>query len=52
MQLWIGSPEHRRNLMTSRWRDLGVSAVTVPAAGGVFGGRQVTIITTDFGVRR
>ena len=52
MQLWIASPGHLHNLMTAKWRDLGVSAVSVPAAGGVFGGQQVTIITTDFGVRR
>jgi uncharacterized protein YkwD len=52
MQLWIASPGHLRNLMTSKWRDLGVSAVSVSAAGGVFGGHQVTIVTTDFGVRR
>jgi uncharacterized protein YkwD len=52
MSLWIASPEHLRNLMNSRWRQLGVSAVRVAHAPGVFHGLPVTIITTDFGVRR
>jgi uncharacterized protein YkwD len=52
MQMWIASPEHLRNLLTAKWREIGVSAVHVVDAPGVFGGRRVTIITTDFGVRR
>jgi uncharacterized protein YkwD len=52
MSLWIASPEHLQNLMNSRWRELGVSAVRVAHAPGVFHGLPVTIITTDFGVRR
>ena len=51
MQQWIGSPEHLANLKNKNWRDLGVSAVYVPDAGGVYGGNPVTIITTDFGAR-
>lgn len=51
LQQWIKSPPHLRNLETARWRDLGVSAVTVARAGGPYGGQRVTIITTDFGVR-
>lgn len=51
MTLWIKSPPHLKNLKTAKWRDLGVSAVTVASAGGVYGGQRVTIITTDFGVR-
>lgn len=51
MKLWIGSPEHLANLLTPRWRELGVSAVSVAHAPGVFGGRRVVIITTDFGDR-
>jgi uncharacterized protein YkwD len=45
------SPGHRRNILTARWREIGLSAVTVAAAPGVFGGRDVLIITTDFGAR-
>jgi len=52
MQLWIASPPHLANLMSRQWHQIGVSAVTVPRAPGVYGGRRVIIITTDFGVRR
>jgi uncharacterized protein YkwD len=52
MKLWIASPEHLRNLLTAQWRQIGVSAVRVANAPGVFHGLPVTIITTDFGVHR
>jgi uncharacterized protein YkwD len=52
MSMWIGSPEHLRNLLAPQWRELGVSAVRAVRAPGVFHGLRVTIITTDFGVRR
>jgi uncharacterized protein YkwD len=48
---WIASPGHLRNLLNPAWREIGVSAVRVSGAGGVYGGRDVTIITTDFGAR-
>ncbi len=51
VKLWMGSPGHRKNILQSRWREVGLSAVSVPAAPGVFGGRDVVIITSDFGVR-
>jgi len=51
LKMWIASPEHLANLKNKDWRDLGVSAVRVPHAGGVYGGQTVTIITTDFGAR-
>lgn len=51
LELWMASPGHRKNILTARWREIGLSAITVPAAPGVFGGRDVVIITTDFGVR-
>jgi uncharacterized protein YkwD len=51
MKMWIASPEHLRNMLTARWREIGVSAVRVVDAPGIFGGRRVTIITTDFGDR-
>jgi uncharacterized protein YkwD len=51
VQLWMESPGHRRNILTPRWREIGLSAVRVAAAPGVFGGRDVVIITTDFGAR-
>jgi uncharacterized protein YkwD len=51
LQLWLHSPEHRANLMNPRWREIGVAAVHAAAAGGAFQGLDVTIVTTDFGVR-
>lgn len=51
LQMWIASPEHLANLKNKDWRNIGVSAVLVPDAGGVYGGSTVTIITTDFGAR-
>ena len=52
MKLWISSPAHLANLLTRQWRQIGVSAVAVARAPGVYGGRHAVIITTDFGVRR
>ena len=52
MKMWIASPPHLANLLAGSWRQIGVSAVGVSRAPGVYGGRSVTIITTDFGVRR
>ncbi|HVC86228.1 MAG TPA: CAP domain-containing protein [Gaiellaceae bacterium] len=52
VQLWMGSPDHRANILDPRWRQIGVSALRLPAAPGVYRGLEVTIITTDFGVRR
>lgn len=51
LKLWMASPGHRKNILTPRWREVGLAAVSVPAAPGVFGGRNVVIITSDFGVR-
>ena len=51
LELWMASPGHRKNILTASWREIGLSAVTVPGAPGVYGGRDVVIITTDFGVR-
>ena len=52
LELWMHSPEHRQNLLTPRWRQIGISAVHVAAAPGTFAGAPTTIITTDFGIRR
>ena len=51
LSLWMHSPEHRANILDARWREIGVAAVHA-TAGGMYGNRPVTIITTDFGVRR
>ena len=51
LKLWMNSPEHRANILAARWRQIGVSALHVASAPGVYHGLEVTIITTDFGVR-
>ena len=51
VRVWLGSSGHRRNLLNPAFRSLGVAAVHVTDAGGVYGHRAVTIITTDFGAR-
>jgi uncharacterized protein YkwD len=52
LKLWLGSPEHRKNLMNPLWREIGVSAVHATSAPGAYQGMDVTVVTTDFGVRK
>jgi len=52
LELWVASPEHLANLLNPRWRQIGVSAVHMTQAPGIYHGLDVTIVTTDFGVRR
>jgi uncharacterized protein YkwD len=52
LDLWFNSPEHRKIMLTSRWREIGLAAVHVGSAPGEYEGREVTIVTADFGVRR
>lgn len=49
---WMRSPEHRANLLNPGWREVGVSALTVRSAPGVYHDAPVTVVTVDFGVRR
>lgn len=51
ISLWDGSPGHRRNMREGGWRQIGVAAVRVRSAPGVFQGFDVTIVVTDFGTR-
>jgi uncharacterized protein YkwD len=51
LDMWMRSSEHRKNLLTPAWRDVGVGGVHATAAPGVYQGLDVTIVTTDFGVR-
>jgi len=48
---WMGSPGHRANLLSATWREFGLGAFRVPRAGGTYGGRPVTIVTLDLGIR-
>jgi len=52
LAMWLASPEHKKNLLDPKWREIGISAVAAQAAPGVYNHTDVTIITTDFGVRR
>ncbi len=52
LELWLNSPSHRQNLLTAAWREVGIAAVHASSAPGVYAGRDVTILTADFGVRR
>jgi uncharacterized protein YkwD len=49
--LWRNSPGHNRNMLARDWRHVGVAAVRIRSAPGVFGGMNVTIVVTDFGTR-
>jgi uncharacterized protein YkwD len=48
---WLESPPHRAILLSSSYREIGVSALHSAAAGGSFGGIELTMITADFGAR-
>jgi uncharacterized protein YkwD len=48
---WMRSPPHRANVLSHAWRELGLGAFRTSRVGGAFGGRAVTIVTLDLGVR-
>lgn len=52
LNMWLNSPKHRKTMLMRRWREVGVGAVQVDSAPGVYSGREVIIVTADFGVRR
>jgi uncharacterized protein YkwD len=51
VELWMGSAEHRQNILSRAWREIGIAAVYASSSTGAYGGGPVTVITTDFGVR-
>jgi uncharacterized protein YkwD len=51
VRMWMNSPGHRENLLSRRWREIGLAVLHVGAAGGEFGGGPVTVVTADFGYR-
>jgi uncharacterized protein YkwD len=51
LKLWLASPPHRANLLSPRWRELGLAAVHSTRAPGVYGNAPTTIVTADFGSR-
>jgi uncharacterized protein YkwD len=48
---WMQSPPHRANLLSREWREIGLGAINFRSAPGEYRGRQVTIVTADFGAR-
>jgi uncharacterized protein YkwD len=52
IKMWMGSPEHRANLLNASWREVGLSAVHSDSAPGTYHGLGVTIVTADFGARQ
>jgi uncharacterized protein YkwD len=52
LKAWMASPEHRANILDPAWRQIGIAAVSSSDAPGAYHGLGVTVITTDFGVRR
>jgi uncharacterized protein YkwD len=52
LRMWMASPEHRKNILTASWREIGIASAHADSAPGTYGGRPATVITTDFGVRR
>ena len=51
LRLWMNSPEHRANLLSRSWREIGLGAFHSSNAPGVYNGDAVTVVTADFGVR-
>ena len=52
VERWMKSPKHRANLLKPRWRQIGLAAVQAASAPKTFSGRDVTILTAEFGVRQ
>jgi len=50
VELWMASPDHRENILTPDWRQIGIAALYAPDAPGVFDG-SATVVATDFGAR-
>jgi uncharacterized protein YkwD len=51
VRAWMRSPEHRHNILTPKWRQIGIGIRHESDAPGFYADLQVTVLTTDFGVR-
>jgi uncharacterized protein YkwD len=49
--MWLNSPSHRRVMLATRWRELGLGVVKADGAGGVYAGRSVYVVAAEFGAR-
>jgi uncharacterized protein YkwD len=47
----MSSPEHRRNILSPMWQQVGIAVRDDNAAPGVLQDLPVVVLTTDFGVR-
>jgi uncharacterized protein YkwD len=52
LSLWMASPGHRENILAPQYRQIGISARFSTDAPGDYAGFAVTVVDTDFGVRR
>jgi uncharacterized protein YkwD len=52
VELWMNSPKHRAILLDPTWSEIGIATRHFDSAPGIYDGEEVTILTTDFGVRR
>ncbi len=51
LALWMASPSHRANILSTRWQQIGVAVRSTQHGPGVFEDRPVTVVTVDFGIR-
>ncbi|MBV8080240.1 MAG: hypothetical protein JO186_07685 [Actinobacteria bacterium] len=51
LEMWMASPEHRANILTPNWRDIGIAVQYESNAPGAFDDYDVTVAATDFGTR-
>ena len=51
VRAWMQSPEHRDNMLTPRWREVGIAALQATSAPGAFGDEPTFLVTMDFGAR-
>jgi uncharacterized protein YkwD len=52
IRAWLASPPHRLNLLDPTWREVGIAALRVQDAPGVYGGADVTLVVIEFGRRQ
>jgi uncharacterized protein YkwD len=51
IRAWMASADHRANILTPVFREIGIGIVEQASAPGVYHGQDVEIAVTDFGGR-
>jgi uncharacterized protein YkwD len=51
LAMWMASPPHRANILNPNWREIGIASASRADAPGTYDDLNVTVVTTDFGVR-